>query len=189
MKNEELKMEKTGFLKYLAGKSLNPSYKAIIQAFTEYLQTLGFSSSMCYNYPFFVTQFLEYAEEKNLYQINQITEKVVNEYFTYLENRTGKRTKRPLGISTLNGIFKAIDQFLSFLQQMGMQNAPVPPNRHIRTDKQEEIGKIKPFTQEEIKILYNSISNTYLQFPFEQRQAKRYELRLCRWRRYSFDTK
>lgn len=38
--------------------------------------------------------------------------------------------------------------------------------------------KIETFTQQEIKILYNSIPNAYPRLPFEERQAKQYELRL-----------
>ena len=159
-------------------KNINPNYNAIIEAFTEYLQTLGFATATCYNYPKFATYFLEYAEQKNVYEINYITEKTVNDYFTYLENGTGKRTKRTFSISTLNSTFKAIDTFLVFLHQIGVANAPFPTNRRITADKQEEIEKIVTFTQEEIKTLYNCIPNTYPQFPFEQRQAKQYELKL-----------
>jgi len=89
-----------------------------------------------------------------------------------------KRTKKPFSISTLNCTFKAIDQFLTFLHQIGVVNAPFPTNRHITADKQEEIQKIVPFTQEEIKTLYNCIPNTYLDYSFEIRQARHYDFKL-----------
>ena len=159
-------------------KNLNPSYNAIIEAYTEYLQTLGFAASTCYHYPFFVFQFLEYALQRNVCEINQITEKTVHDYFIYLENGTGKQTKKPFSTSTLNGTFRAIDRFLEFLYQMGVTNAVIPTNYRVYMNEIIRIQKIETFTQEEVKTLYNCIPNTYLHFPFEQRQEKHYELKL-----------
>jgi integrase/recombinase XerD len=159
-------------------RNINPSYSAIIEAFTEYLQTLGFSTSTCYNYPYFAAQFLKYAEEKNVFQIDKITEKTVSEYFTYLENGTGKRTKKAFSTATLNSIFKAIDQFLEFLHKYGLENLPFPTNRRIRNDNLERVLKIEPFTQEEIKTLYDCIPSTYSGYSFETQQARQYDLKL-----------
>jgi integrase/recombinase XerD len=157
---------------------MNNSYIAINEAFKEYLQTLGFATSTCYNYPKFVADFLEYAEQMAVYQINNITAKTVSDYFAFLERTTGKRSKKALNNSTLNCIFKSLDQFLTFLHQIGVQNAPTPQNRRIKTDEQERIRKIETFTQEEIKTLYNCILNTYKKGTFAERQEKHYELRL-----------
>jgi integrase/recombinase XerD len=159
-------------------KNVNTRYNAIIEAFTEYLQTLGFAASTCYNYPFFVADFLEYIQQKNVYKINHITEKIVYDYFTYLENGIGKRTKQTFSVATLNATFRAIDKFLEFLHQIGVVNVAMPTNYRLRMDEITRIRKIETFTQEEIKILYKSVPNTYLQFPFEQRRAKQYELNL-----------
>jgi integrase/recombinase XerD len=159
-------------------KKLNPNFNAILEAFADYLQTLGFSASTCYNYPYFIAQFLEYAEKNAVCQINNITEKTVNDYFYFLENGTGKRTKKAFSPATLNSIFKSIDQFLTFLNQVGMPDAPTPTNKRIKRDNLERVLKIEPFTQAEIKTLYNSISSTYLDYSFEIRQARQYDLKL-----------
>ena len=159
-------------------KKLNTSYCAIIEAFTDYLQTLGFCTSTCYNYPKFVVDFLEYAEQKNVCEINKITERTVFEYFTFLENGTGRRTKKAFSPSTLNCIFKAIDQFLEFLHKYGMDNLPFPTNRRIKRDNLERVLKIEPFTQAEIKTLYNCISNSYTWLNFEKQQERQYDLKL-----------
>ena len=157
---------------------MNTSYNALLNGYKEHLQTLGFSDMTCYNYPKFVSYFLDYAQELNVHQISQITEKTINDYYLFLESGTSKRTKRTLTPATLNSTFRAIDYFLEFLHKYGMDNLPYPSNKRIRRDNLEQVLKIEPFTQEEIKILYNTIPNTYPQFPFEERQAKQYDLKL-----------
>ena len=154
---------------------MNTSYKAITESYAQYLQTLGFAASTCYNYPRFVAQFLKYAEQKNNCSIDHITTKTIWNYYTHLEQEKGKRTKRSFGTSYLNGVSKSIDTFLEFLHQYGMENAPVPLNYRVETNR---IHPIKIFTQEEIKTLRDSITNTYSNLSFEERQAKQYELRL-----------
>ena len=81
---------------------LNTNYKPLVNAYAKYLQTLGFASTTVYNYPRFITTFLEYLQNKNINHIKFITNNIVKNYFTYLENTTGKRTNKAFSTSHLD---------------------------------------------------------------------------------------
>jgi len=158
---------------------MNISYKAIIDEYVTWLDTLGFSDAMIYDYKFRLCDFFEWLETKQIQSVALLTNKHITEYHAYLETRPNKKDKgRLLSVSHLNHNFLAIDKLLEFLHQYGMTNAPVPTNYRMKVDEQERINKIEVFTKEEIKTLYNSIPNTYTRFLFAERQARHYELKL-----------
>jgi len=158
---------------------MNTSYKAISEAYETWLNTLGFSDGVVYDYKFRVKDFFEWLENRQVQSINLLTNKHIAEYQNYLETRPNKVFKgRLLSVSHLNHNFIAIDKLLEFLHQYGMTNAPVPTNYRVKVDEQERINKIEILTKEEIKTLYDCIPNTYQSLGFERRQAKHYELKL-----------
>jgi integrase/recombinase XerD len=158
---------------------MNTDYKTIIAEYVTWLETLGFSDGVIYDYKFRLRDFFEWLENKQIQNINQLTNRHITEYHTYLETRPNKKHKgRLLSASHLNHNFLAIDKLLEFLHHYGMENAPVPTNHRIEIDEQARILKIETLTQEEIKILYNCIPDTYQRFDFADRQIKHYELKL-----------
>ena len=158
---------------------MNTSYKAIIEKYVTWLDTLGFSDGMIYDYKFRLYDFFQWLKNKQVQNINLLNSKHITEYHAYLETRQNKKIKgRLLSASHLNHNFLAIDKLLEFLHQYGLSNAPVPTNRRMKMDEQERINKIEVLTQEEIKTLYNYIPNTYTRFLFAERQARQYELKL-----------
>jgi len=158
---------------------MNTSYIAILTEYGAWLDTLGFSDNLVYNYSFSTRDFLEWLEAKQIHSIDRLTQKHINDYHRYLEHRPNKLRKGDLlSASHLNNNFIAVDKLLEFLHQYGMTNAPVPTNNRIKIDEQERISKIEVFTQQEIKTLYNSIPNAYPYFYFAIREAKQYELKL-----------
>jgi integrase/recombinase XerD len=158
---------------------MNTSYRAIIDEYVTWLETLGFSDAMIYDYKFRLCDFFEWLENRQIQSVALLTNKHITEYHAYLETRPNKKDKgRLLSVSHLNHNFLAIDKLLEFLHQYGMTNAPVPTNYRMKVDEQERINKIEVFTKEEITTLYNSIPNTYTRFLFAERQARHYELKL-----------
>jgi integrase/recombinase XerD len=158
---------------------MNTGYKAITAEYTAWLDTLGFSDGMIYDYKFRLCDFFLWLENRQIQSINCLTNRHITEYHTFLETRPNKKIKgRLLSASHLNHNFLAIDKLLEFLHQYGMTNAPVPTNRRMKTDEQERIQKIEILTQAEIKTLYRCISNTYQNQSFEKRDMKQAELRL-----------
>lgn len=150
----------------------------IINEYTAWLGTLGFSDALIYDYTFRIRDFFEWCKQKNITSVNNITQKHLTDYFIYLQNRPNKRKQGGLSAAHLNHNFMAVDKLLEFLHQMGMNNLPLPTNFRITIDKQERIDKIKPFTIDEIKILQSNISNSYSELPFIKRERIHEQLQL-----------
>jgi len=157
---------------------MNKSYKAIQKEYEIWLDTLGFSGSMVYNFKNYIRDFFLWSENRNINHIKLLTNKHIKEYFNYLQTRPNKRKKGGLGISTLNQNFIAIDKLLEFLHQMGADAVPSPFNFRLHIDNQKRFYKIEPFTQEEIKELQACIKDTFSDFPFTKREAKHEQLKL-----------
>lgn len=157
---------------------MQENYKAVCIEYAIWLNTLGFSSSVVYDYKFRIRDFFEWLQVKNINAVNLITQKHIENYFEYLQARPNKRRKGGLSIAHLNHNFIAIDKLLEFLHQTDLHTAPIPTNFRIKPDKQARINNIQPFTKEEIKTLQNSISNTYSDLPFKLREAKQEQLKL-----------
>ena len=158
---------------------MNTGYTTILEKYVSWLDTLGYSYDVVSCCRLSIRPFFEWLEEKQIQSINQLTDKHISDYHAYLETRPNKRDKgRLLSVAHLNKNYTAIDKLLEFLHQYEMTNAPLPTNRHIKMDEQERIHKIEVLTQQEIKTLYNAIPDTYFTEPFEERQAKQYELKL-----------
>jgi integrase/recombinase XerD len=154
-------------------------YNNITKEYVTWLDTLGYSDNILKSCKLCVQEFFKWLENNNIDNINRLTIRHINHYYHYLETRPNKVFKgKLLSIVQLNRHYFAIDKLLEFLHQYGQDNVPVPTKKRIKLDPQERIKKIEIFTQEEIKTLYNSIPNTYLKRPFEQRQAKQAELKL-----------
>ena len=156
-------------------KTINQNYKAIKESYTEYLQTLGFSNSVIYNYPIFVKNFLIWLEQKGINRINQITTKNVFAYFNFLEHTKGERTKQTFSTSHLNRQFGAIDKFLEFLHQIGLETAPIPTCYLLERTRKKPLHFL---TQEEIQILYNTIDFTFSDLTFNKREARQMTIKL-----------
>lgn len=139
---------------------MNTSYKALIQAYKEYLQTLGYAASTVYDYPIFAKTFLTYLEQKGIFKINQLTTKTVFDYFAYLEQKRGERTKQTFSSSHLNRNFLAVDKLLEFLHQMGVENVPNPTKYLIEHHRKKPLQVL---TTDEIQTLYETVPLTFFE--------------------------
>jgi integrase/recombinase XerD len=157
---------KTTFLFFM-----NPSYIALTAAFKNYLQTLGFAATTCYDYPLFITTFLKYLQQKNITHITQLTTKHIYDYYFFIEQKRSERTKQTFSTAHLNRIYGATDKFLEFLHHNGMQAAPSPLKHTTERIRKKQLQVL---TAGEVQQLYNAIPLTFNDFTFalrEQRQA------------------
>jgi integrase/recombinase XerD len=155
---------------------MNPSYKALTEAYTKYLQTLGFAQSTVYGFPRFVADFLRYVQTQNIHHIRAINGHTVQAYFKYLEQATGKRNKRTYSTSHLNRNFLAVDKFLEFLHHIGQDSAPTPTRYTVEHLRKKPLQVL---TQQEIQTLYNTVANTYTNMHPAQSQPRQMTLRLA----------
>lgn len=155
---------------------MNKSFKAITEAYTEYLQTLGFAASTVYDFPRFIADFLKWLEQKGINQVNQISTKLVFDYFAYLERARGKRTKQTFSTAHLKRIFLAVDKFLEFLHFNGLDNAP-PPTRYTIAHCRKK--PIQVLTPQEIQTLYNALPYTFPDLTFATREPRQMAAKLA----------
>ena len=157
---------------------MNEHYKTLENEFALWLNTLGFSYSIEYNYKHHAKELFEYLHKNNITHIKYLTINHIKQYFDYLQTRPNKRRTGALSTAHLNKNFDAVDKFLEFLHQNGMQNAPSPLNYRIKTDTRARMSNIQPFTQEEIKELQANIEKSYLNWKFTKREAKHEQMKL-----------
>lgn len=157
---------------------MNESYKVIYNEFAFWLDTLGFSDGLVYDYKFRAKDFFEWLQNQNIASIKLLTNKHLNTYFDYLQTRPNKRRKGALSVAHLNHNFMAIDKLLEFLHQNGMDTAPIPTNYRITPDKQARINNIEPFTIEEIKELQSNIDKAFEHYNYYYRETKTEQLKL-----------
>lgn len=155
------------------------NYKTIHGEYVTWLKTLGFNKGTVYHCSRCLKDFLEWLHMQGVSQITGLNQKHLDKYNHYLQIRPNKyNSGKPLGASSLNDNFIALDKFCEFLHQMGMNNAPAPTNYRVKVDKEERINKIHPFTQEEIKTLQLDIENCFLELNYQKRETKQEELKL-----------
>jgi len=158
---------------------INTSYKAILDEYGVWLDTLGYSESVVIYAKRYTRMFFEWLENKQVQSINLLTDKHITDYHAFLETRPNWKYKgRMLSVAHLNHNFWNIDKLLEFLHQYGLKNAPAPTNCRLEVDNEARILKIETLTQDEIKTLYACIPATYKNLPFVERQAKQAELRV-----------
>jgi integrase/recombinase XerD len=154
---------------------MNPSFTALTTAFKQYLQTLGFAATTCYDYPLFIKSFLQYLQQKNITHIAQLTTKHIYDYYFFIETKRSDRTKQTFSTAHLNRIYGAIDKFLEFLHHNGLQTAP-PPLKHTT----EHIRKkpLQVLTADEVQQLYNAVPLTFSRFGFAYREPRQAAVKL-----------
>ena len=155
-------------------------YQNILTEYALWFDTLGYNDKTKKRYTGIMAQFFDWLQERNINHITLLNHRHITAYFDYVQAVKSRKTKETYSIMHLNDIFFAVDKLCQFLNDMGMNTAPIPLNYRIKFNyhAQENIDNIIPFTIEEIKQLQQAIPNTYQTLPFAERQAKQYELQL-----------
>lgn len=122
-----------------------------LKGFTTYLYTLGYNKNSIYSLPNYVKEFFFQLEEKNIYHIEDITAKHIQEHYNYLCERPNFRRGGTLSGSSVKSHIYAIRLFLDWQQVSG--ELTINPISSLIfpgvTTNQREI-----LSQEEIKELY-----------------------------------
>lgn len=144
----------------------NPSYKALLLSFKDWLDVLGFSEGMRKNYPHHLCEFFYWLEQHNIKRIDYITKEHIKKYYKYLKQRPNKTRQGALSASSLNHHQQAIHKFNEYLKK---HNAKSKLSVHIKREKVEE-NSIKYCTQEEIKQLFKATNYSHDLPRFRARQ-------------------
>ena len=83
-------------------KLYNESFKLLVANYKEWLDILGYAESTVYNLPNHLQEFFYYLEQNRIRNINQITTKIIKEYYNELKERANERQSGALSKSYLN---------------------------------------------------------------------------------------
>lgn len=135
----------------------NRSYKVVLQSFTEWLDILGYSTSMCKNYPMYLQEFLYYLEQHNYQHVAYITVHTIKEYYHYLQQRSNRIYAGGLSNATLNQHQQALRKFNEYLKNHKIKPLPI----HLQSEEKEEHLHLEILTQSEVKELFKTVSYTH----------------------------
>lgn len=130
------------------------NFDASIKEFTNYLLTLGYSPTICYNYPNMVMHFLEFTDKP----IKSISKTDVSSFIDNQKERVSERTKRKLSNVHINGYIMALKRYSKFLFHMHSIDLTVEhlSYLHVRTPEKQILSI------EKVKALFDVCDNTKL---------------------------
>ena len=132
---------------------LNPSNTYLEKAFSEWLDTLGYSKQTLYGAPFCVRELLHYLETQGIKSVKELEEHHITRYYDHLKLRTNQRHKSgSLSSAHLKKHQQAIKLFVRFLRQSGRILLLQP---HLPSEKQDT-QQIEVLTQGEVKQLFEA---------------------------------
>lgn len=139
----------------------NITFIEILEQFKTRLQTQGVSDSQVYNKPNSVKEFLHYLEEKGITKLNQINQKLVNEYFEYLKNRPLQTKDGTMSPAYLLKHREAVLRFIEFVMSQEHEIGHGQSGIQIRIENNEKEPK-EILLEEEIEVLFNVCDSSML---------------------------
>jgi integrase/recombinase XerD len=121
------------------------------EEFKTHLERLGYSESSQNMLPTCVAEFLSKLEEKNIYNLLEITPKHIHDHYEYLTQRPNKRRGGGLSSRMINHHIYAIKLFLNYQEQLG--NIKENPISGLSFPSPENTER-EILTTQEIKKLY-----------------------------------
>ena len=133
---------------------MESKYHKVIEEFTKYLSTLGYSEIVCYNYPNQMSILLNHCNVS----ISKLKTKHLTEFLGHISTTKSKRTKRLLSNIQINGYVNSLKHFCKFLHHMYGIEINSSQLTYLKVNTQE-----KSFlTQQQIKQLFDVCSNCKL---------------------------
>lgn len=143
----------------------NESFKLLVTNYKEWLDILGYAESTVYYLPNHLQEFFYYLEQNSIRNINQITTKIVKEYYNSLKERANERQSGALSKSYLNKHQQALKKFKEYLQNHNHKGI----NIHLKSEKQPTEEKLNILTQSEIKELFKATEYSHTKSRFKLR--------------------
>lgn len=143
----------------------NESFKLLVISYKEWLDILGYAESTVYQLPNHLQEFFYYLEKNSIRNINQITAKIIKEYYSELKERANERQSGALSKSYLNKHQQALKKFKEYLQNHNHKGI----NIHLKSEKQPTEEKLNILTQSEIKQLFRATEFSHTESRFRLR--------------------
>ncbi len=147
-------------------KLQNEVFKMFVANYKEWLDVLGYAESTVYYLPNHLQEFFYYLEQNHIKNINQITTRIVKDYYRELQQRANERQSGALSKSYLNKHQQALKKFSEYLKQ---HNAKSRLSVHLKSEKQPNEEKLNILTQSEIKQLFKATEVSHTEDRFKLR--------------------
>lgn len=155
-------------------------YRELHEQYVRWATILNFSEASINGFDKCVKEFFGWLENQPVLSIKELTHKHIIAYYDYLQTRPNRKFKGTgLSLSQLNQHFNAVNKLCEFLHQIGLETAPTPTNKMFKIDQEERIRKIQPFTQDEIKEMFDCIDiayNNVKQYTVRERKQEQVKL-------------
>lgn len=130
----------------------NHSYEHLEKGFAEWLDILGYCEGSVYTMPNIIRELLHHLEKEKIQSIRELKQKHLQSYYQYLNSRGNARRGGGLSNNYLNKHLQAIEKFLEYLHQKGMQSLPSLGIRQEKLNRNE----ITVLTTGEVKQLFET---------------------------------
>ena len=127
------------------------------QAFTKRLTDQGKSKSSVTGLTNRINEFFHFLEANQIESTKRITQKIIFNYYDYLQNRTNLRTGKPLSCKYIDKHGEAVLRYMEMLHNKGVKKSDFefPKTQYRQRD-------IEVLTLDEVAKIYNTIDNTRL---------------------------
>lgn len=137
----------------------NPSYRALVSNFKEWLDILGYSHQTVKYSPIYLQEFFYWLEKNQITNISHVTRVNVTDYFEYLKQRPNQNTAGALSRCYINSHLSSLKRFNTYLKKHNHKGISI----HLRFEKTNKLNASNIVTESEIKQLFKAIPyiNTY----------------------------
>ncbi len=132
---------------------INPSYQEKAKEFLDYLLMLGHNPHGAKTKTRYSKEFLQFTETSGIQQIQAITTRHINDYYSYILQRPNKKNGEILSLKTAHHQMRSVELFFIMLQTKGeIQINPTSTLKFPYPTQTEQTRNV--LTQGEIKELY-----------------------------------
>jgi len=126
------------------------SYNYLLNAFTEWLDILGYNRQSLENMPNIIREFLHFLEGSKIHHITGLHQDHYKKYYDHISSRSNHTRGGGLSNNYINKHIQALEKFHQFLVHKGATEVPPVTLRQLKLESRS----ITVLTQDEIRSLY-----------------------------------
>lgn len=131
----------------------NPTYRALLLSFAEWLDILGHTERSVYGMPIKLREFFHWLEGEGLHHLEHVTPKHIKAYYQHLKTRPNQRKAGGLGNRYLNKHQSALRKLREY--QIA-HKVPSPLRIHLRNEETDMDRRRNVLTQDQARMLFEA---------------------------------
>lgn len=134
----------------------NQEYKNYVMAFKAWLRVQNYSGTTLKNYPVALREFFFHLEKNNITSIDQIDQKIMDNYAEWILIRPNQKYGGALSIGQVNRHYGVLMKFREYIEKA--ENRVLP--YELKSLKRERNAEVDYLSEQEIKALYDATDET-----------------------------